>query len=117
MSWARAAQDGVWLVSEDEPATPTGPAHYDGELIGNLLSLIEQGERAWRELYDELGVVPCEVVYEDLVADGGWEPAIRRVLAHLALDLGDRAVSPPRAIRQANDLNTEWADRYRREAR
>jgi trehalose 2-sulfotransferase len=115
VSWARAAQDGVWVVSDDEPTQAVDPPEYDAELIGNLVGLIEEGERAWRDLYAELGVVPCEVVYEDLVADDGWAPTIRRVLDHLGLDLDDGPVPPARVSRQADELNAAWAARFRQE--
>jgi LPS sulfotransferase NodH len=29
VSWARMAQDGVWVVSDDEPARPTQPPQCD----------------------------------------------------------------------------------------
>lgn len=67
VSWARAAQDGVWIVSDTEPAQPTAEPVYDGEFIAGLLGLIEQGELGWRELFADLGVVAHEIAYEDLV--------------------------------------------------
>ena len=50
------------------------------ELIGDLEALIIEGERGWRELYAELGVIPYEVVYEDLVSEEGFEQTVRGVL-------------------------------------
>jgi trehalose 2-sulfotransferase len=117
VSWARAAQEGVWVTSADEPPVPTGRPEYDFELIGNLVGLIEEGERGWRELYAELGLTPCEVVYEDLVTDDGYERAVRAVLEHLGLELGDITMPRPRAHRQSDALNDEWVTRYNEEAR
>ena len=39
----------------------------------------------WRQLYDELGLTPCQVIYEELSTPDGYEPTIRGVLAHLGL--------------------------------
>jgi trehalose 2-sulfotransferase len=116
VSWARASQDGVWQVTDDAPARPTGRPAYDAELIGNLVGLIQQGERVWRELYAELGVTPYRIVYEDFVAAENWESTIRGVVAHLGQDLGDGPVPPLRVHRQADDLNVAWAERFRAES-
>ena len=75
VSWARMAQDGVWVVSDDEPARTSATPRYDFDLISDLEALIVEGEQGWRDLFDELGLVPYEVGYEDVVADGGLERA------------------------------------------
>ena len=115
VSWARAAQDGVWVVSETEPRRPSGAPVYDADLIGGLEGLLLEGERGWPELCDELEVVPLTVHYEDLVDPAGYEATVRAVLAHLGLDDPDLAVPPPRTRRQADPLNEQWARRYEAE--
>ena len=58
VSWARMAQDGMWVdpVGQPEPAwpPPTGPPRYDYELIAALEALIaeSESETGWRQLYD-----------------------------------------------------------------
>ncbi len=116
VSWARASQDGVWRVEGEGPVHPTGEPTYDGELIANLVGLIEDGERVWRELYAELGLTPYEIVYEDFVLEDNWEPTIRGVLGHLGLDLGKNPVPRPRVRRQADELNVEWIERFTEES-
>jgi len=111
VSWMRASQDGVWVVSDDEPASPTGEPEYDASFIAGLVGLLEAGERGWHELYGELGVEPYEVVYEDLVTADGYETAIRGVLRHLGVD-DSVAIPPQRTTRQADALNDEWAERF-----
>jgi LPS sulfotransferase NodH len=113
VSWARMAQDGVYVVSDDEPAVPTGAAEYRFELIRGLEGLIEAGERGWHELYAELGLDPYEVVYEDLATEAGFEQSVRGVLDHLGLEAGDLVVPRPRTHRQSDALNDEWVARYR----
>lgn len=112
VSWARMAQDGVSVVSEDEPARPSGEPRYDPELIGNLEGLIREGEQGWRTFFDELGLTPLELVYEDFVFEARWEPTIRSVLSHLELDADAVPIPRPRTKRQADALNADWIARY-----
>jgi LPS sulfotransferase NodH len=115
VSWLRAAQDGVWVVSDDEPARPAGQPAYDFTVIAAMEALIAEGEREWHGLLAELGIEPCEVVYEDLVSPDGYGPAVRGVLGYLGLDASRAEVPRPRTTRQAGHLSDEWAERFRRE--
>jgi LPS sulfotransferase NodH len=115
ISWLRAAQDGVWLVSDGEPAQPTAQPKYDGEVIAGMMDLIATGEQAWSDLYVDLGLRPLEVVYEDMLQPGGYESAVRGILRHLDLP-DDIDVPQPRGRKQADNLNEEWARRFLAEA-
>jgi LPS sulfotransferase NodH len=111
ISWLRAAEDGVGIVSEDEPARPVREPVYQYDMIVGMMDLIAAGEKAWLDLYKKLGVRPLEVVYEDFTAPDGFGPTIRRVLRHL--DLDDTIDIPEaRTVRQADSLNEEWVDRF-----
>lgn len=112
VSWARMAQDGVWVVSDDEPAIPARTPEYDFELISALERLITVGEQQWRMLYEELGLTPYEVVYEDLVTPGGLAAAVAGVLEHVGLEMPGDLVLSPRTHRQADFLNDDWTARY-----
>ena len=111
VSWARAAQDNVWIVTDEGSPEPTGEPGYWREFIAGLEQLIIDGENGWRALYDELGLDPYEVVYEDLVTPDGYENALRGILDHLGVDQPD-ALPPPRTRQQADDLNEDWVNRY-----
>ena len=71
ISWLRAAEDGVWVVSDDEPARPVREPVFQYDVIVGMMDLIAQGEKAWLDLYEKLGVEPLEVFYEDFL-DDGW---------------------------------------------
>jgi trehalose 2-sulfotransferase len=58
VSWARATQDGVWVVSDTEPAAPTAPPGYDHHFIAGLEGLLAEGDHGWPALCAELGVTP-----------------------------------------------------------
>jgi LPS sulfotransferase NodH len=112
------ATDGVWVVSDDEPARPTRPPQYDFDLVSGLEGLIVEGERGWRELFDELGLTPYEVLYEELVTEDGYRRTVLGVLEHLGLDTsGVKTLPPPRTHRQADKLNDAWVVRYTSERR
>jgi LPS sulfotransferase NodH len=112
ISWAKAAQDGVWVVTDGTPATPTGKPVYDFGFINGLERLIVEGENGWRNLFRELELKPYEVVYEDLADPEGYEAAILGVAAHLGVELADVRMPQPRSHRQADHLNEEWRQRY-----
>ncbi len=113
ISWLRAAEDGVWVVSEDEPARPVRKPVFQYDVIGGMMDLIAKGEKAWLELYEKLGIEPLEVVYEDFSTTDGYELTVRRVLRHL--DLDDTIEIPgPRTDRQADGINDEWVEMYPR---
>ena len=44
VSWARMAQDGVWVVSDEEPARPRASPQYNFDLINRLEGLIVESE-------------------------------------------------------------------------
>jgi len=116
VSWARMAQDGIWVAPIDQPEPPwpppAGEPRYNYELITALESLIAEGEAGWRRLYADLGLTPYEVVYEDLTSAQGYEPTIRGALAHLGLRDYTGPVPAPRTRRQSNDLNDAWVAAY-----
>ena len=116
ISWLRAAEDGVWVVSETEPAHPIRSPRFQYDVIVGMMHLIAQGEKAWLDLYEKLDVKPLEVAYEDFTTSDGYEQTIRRGLRHL--DLDDTIEIPrPRTDRQSDCTNDEWVDRFLNERR
>ena len=76
-----------------------------------MMGLIAEGEKAWLDLYEKLGVESLEVAYEDFTTSDGNEQTVRRVLRHL--DLDDAFEIPcPRTDRQSDSKNDEWVDRF-----
>ena len=115
VSWLRASQDGVWVVSDNEPAAPSGTPRYDGEIIAGMITLLEEADRGWTEFAATLDVEPIHVVYEDLVDPDSYQDAIRDVLNRLGLEEDAVEIGPARTSRQSDDLNDAWVDRFVRE--
>ena len=113
VSWARAAQDGVWVVSDTEHAGAGGEPTYRYDFIAGLEGLLIEGEHGWPELCAELGVTPLDIVYEDLVDPSTYAQTIRAALWHLGIDTDEIAIPEPRTHRQADGTNRDWVKRYR----
>jgi hypothetical protein len=47
--------------------------HYDYGLIAGFEALIAESETGWRQLYDELGITPYQVVYQELSSPDGYQ--------------------------------------------
>lgn len=111
VSWALAAQTNIYSARQLEHRTPEQQPRYDFELIDNLHRLVLEGEAGWRAHFDDCGVEPLRVVYEDLVDD--YEGTALRVLDFLGLPPLTPALAGQRTmVRQAAALNDEWARRY-----
>jgi trehalose 2-sulfotransferase len=115
VSWLRAAQEGVWVVSDTEPATPSGEPRYDFAVIAGMERLIIEGEEGWGRFAAELGLARHVVTYEDLVAPDRYPDVLSGVLEFLEVDGAGTAPPAPRTWRQADGLNEEWAERFERE--
>jgi LPS sulfotransferase NodH len=115
VSWARAAQDGVWVVSDTEVAAPASEPAYTYDFVAGLEGLLVEGERGWPELCAEMRVTPFEIVYEELVDPSTYEPTIRAVLSHLGIDNDGIEIPAPRTHQQADAVNRDWVKRYRTE--
>jgi len=117
VSWCRAAQDGVWVVSDWEPAAPGAVPEYRYDIISGMEDLLIEGEVGWPVLCDEIGITPFDVVYEDLADPATYDATVRGVLEHLGVDAGDVTIPPPPTRRQADDVNDDWVRRYQAERR
>jgi len=105
VSWSRAIQGGRWWSGATEPE---GELAFDFEQIDHLVREIEEHDAGWRSWFAAGGVEPHEVAYEELAA------APKAVAANVLRFLGveSSATTAPQE-RQADELNADWAARYR----
>jgi trehalose 2-sulfotransferase len=108
VSYVKANQSGVFAVSGRGPRF-SSPVHYDDEALVEAFHRARDGARHWSDFFARSGITPIEVTYEALDTD--YEATIARVLA----ELGFPDVDVPSAIhvRQADEVNEEWAARFR----
>jgi LPS sulfotransferase NodH len=109
VSWARALQTQQWHATERAVRAPD----FDFDVIHRCVARIPREEAAWMDWFSSNGVGAAQVFYEEVLADPRSEVA--RVVRLLGLELPpDAEVEPPRGFeRQGDELNEEWANRYR----
>lgn len=73
--------------------------------VSRLAALIAESETGWCQLYNELGLTPYQVIYEELSSPDGYEHTIRGVLAHLGLADYQGPIPAPqtRALRRSHN--------------
>jgi LPS sulfotransferase NodH len=114
VSWLRAEQTGTWYLGGDGEISGTvhtgrAPA-FDPDRITELIGTITEHNAAWEAWFASAGVEPHRLSYEQLTADPA--AAVHDILRFLGLP---RPAGHPVAAhrRQADDLNRQWASRYR----
>lgn len=108
----------TWTWREDEVMTSSnGVGHqkkelqFHFELIDHLVRQIEEHEQAWKRFFDEAGIEPYCVVYEDLAAN--YEATALNILQFLGVSLPEKHRFATRQMRrQADTLSEEWVRRY-----
>lgn len=117
VSRVRAEQSGLWHLAADgsvlEGTTSPRPVIYDGGRIAELVAELENDEAAWRAFFEERGISPLRLVYEDVAADPS--AALASVLAALGLDSSVAREVPVRTARTSNGESRLWIERFRQE--
>jgi LPS sulfotransferase NodH len=116
VSWLRAELTGTWYVGgngEIGGDTRTGrEPSFDAGRISELIQMIGEHNTAWEAWFASSGIQPYVVRYEELDAD--MVGVTRAILDFLGLKAPGEHVIGPRHQRQANELNRQWIERYRR---
>lgn len=98
-SWERAISTGEWWRFRDAPASASPRA--DPEEVRRLKAEIERQQSAWERYFDQRGIEPLTVRYEELDAD--YRGEVGRVLRFLELDASAaQELRPPRLVRQSD---------------
>lgn len=112
VSWWMATQTEQW--TSVQAAAPAREPAYDFAAIDHNVQEIVMREAALQAYFDELGVKPYVVVYEDY--HDAPEETARDVLAFLGIPLPPDVPFGERRLRkQANALSEAWVQRYRDE--
>ena len=116
VSHLRAMQTNHWSSRQQGLREARLEAHYDFAALHDLVRTVRQFEAAWDRFFQEAGVGPLLVPYEDFAAD--QEGVVRLILASLGIDAPNPVFTRPLALeRQGDALNVQWAERYREEVR
>lgn len=113
VSWAKAGQTGIYAWHKGKTPVPEKDPTFDFTFIDNLYKLVLEGEAGWQSFFDECGVQPFKVVYEDLVE--AYEQTAIRILEYLDIPFPkDLAFGERQLQKQADALNEAWAAEYMR---
>ena len=112
-TWGEDSMAGFRAAARQFLAAGVSVAAICGATFGLALEAqIAESETGWRQLYNELGLTPFQVIYEELSTPDGYEQTIRGVLAHLGLADYQGPIPAPQTRRQANHLNEAWVAAY-----
>jgi len=115
ISYLIAAQtDEWWSIDGATPEKREGaldsPA-FDPHAIARQERALVENDAKWQEFFDENGIDPLMVAYEDMVTD--YDGTIFKVLNWLGVsDAASVRIPPPRLKPQSNGLNEDWLTRY-----
>jgi LPS sulfotransferase NodH len=108
ISKARALQSGLWKIQDGNAAT-AGPG-FDFELIAKCLQETAEDEAVWQHFYDQNGIVPHTVIYEDLCAK--YDDTIRSTLGFLGVKISSASQLEPATVRQSDSLSEDWEKQF-----
>ncbi len=114
VSWWRAIQSGEWHRPSGEVALAADlEGRYSFEAIDHLFAEASLREAMIEDFFEEAGLTPMTVVYEDFIRD--YAGTIRQVLGFLGLDAPEVAVPPPTFEKLADASAEAWVQRFRQE--
>jgi len=113
ISYCRAIQTHVWFDIEGDPQ-PSGNHPlpiYDPAEISRCESILKDQEAVWQDYFQESGLLPFRLYYEDLAAN--YENTVIEVLRYIGIeDANSITINPPRFKKQADAITEDWVRRY-----
>jgi LPS sulfotransferase NodH len=111
VSWAIAAQTGVWAQKTGERPQPRAVPKFDFKVIDEWCNRIGEHDGAWANYFRENQIRPLELFYEDVVAN--HRSAAERVLEFLRVSLpADVEIVRLGLQKQANEVSEQWVAAY-----
>jgi LPS sulfotransferase NodH len=115
ISYHRARQTNEWWRLDDVKPGANGngvdKVSFDPENIAGLEQYLLDCDAGWQRFFEQSGVEPLALTYEDLAAD--YTGTIATVLDWLAIpEIGNVSIPPPRCKRQSDSQSEEWLARY-----
>lgn len=112
VSWAIAAQTGIYAKRQEENQSKLQDPVFDPELIDNLYQMIIAGELGWQSFFEGNQIEPLKVTYEDFFDQ--YSTAGLKILDFLGVNYpSDLAFTAGGMVKQRTSLNIEWAQKFR----
>ena len=110
----KALQTQQWRRDSDEELGGRG-LRFSFAAVDHLKLRIDEHNDAWQNFFEECGVEPMEVVYEELVED--YEGTVMWLLDGIGVSIPEKfGVTEPKMRRQSDDLSEEWVRLYNERA-
>lgn len=108
VSMAKALQDNAWSAFMEPRQVPL---FYSKDLIERCLQEVMTQTEAWWAWFDEHGIEPFVVDYDEFVRD--HKNGVERILKWLGIEAGNtEKISIPVLERQSGKINAEWEQRF-----
>jgi len=114
VSWAIAAQTGIYAAWQAEVQPPIKTPVFDFEQIDLLHRLVLEGETGWASFFKANNITPMKVIYEEMV--DAYEETGLRALDFLGVPYPDNLVFglERKVKKQATAINELWAAEFRK---
>jgi len=111
VSWAKAGQTDIWASHQLEHRKPKQEPVFDYQMIDGLHRLILKGESGWARYFNDCGIEPFKLFYEDLAES--YESMTIEVLQYLGVKVPDNLkIGEVSVKKQADAVNDEWISKY-----
>jgi len=107
ISMCRATEARQWRLNPGDKPVPW--CEYSRDKVKGKLAIVERNAKNWSRVFGELGVQPCRVAYEDLLANPRGQ--IHRIATHLNVDITGCEIKSNLRI-QRDDTTELWRQRY-----
>jgi LPS sulfotransferase NodH len=110
----KALQTQQWRRDSDEELGGRD-LRFSFAAVDHLKLRIDEHNAAWQNYFEECGLEPMEVIYEELVDD--YEGTVLWLLDGIGVPVPENfSVTEPKMRRQADDLSEEWIRLYNERA-
>ena len=115
VSYWLADKTRQWSVHRGEEPAPVPMPEYQRAEIDSWLDRIRAGEAQWTRFFDDAGIEPLRVVYEEFTEE--YAATVVAVAARLGVQVSVEQVPPPRLAKQADARSEAILARYRTEVK
>lgn len=118
ISYVKATQSGLWHIAPDgtelERLSESQEPVYDATAISSVLESFERMETEWQTWFQNEGIEPLRVTYDDLSA--APYATLKAILRALGLQHDHIEEGVPPTARLADATNKEWGERFLQDA-
>lgn len=115
VSLVKAEQSGLWHIAPDgteiERLAPEDELRYDFERLRREVAKLDAYDAAWNTWFDEQGIVPLRVTYEQLSIDPA--ATLIRICEALGVPPPKAADVRPGVAKLSDETSLDWVRRYR----